>query len=87
MPKKSKKSIAKYEDVSGQFSNKTLFQSFWFVKHKLIIRKIGIALLGFWGASSVLFSVVVFGEYIIWILGRQSYVHGTSARISKFCTK
>ncbi|MBT4941578.1 MAG: hypothetical protein HOL80_04340 [Candidatus Magasanikbacteria bacterium] len=65
MTKKTKKSIAKYEDVSGQFSNKTLFQSFWFVKHKLIIRKIGIALLGFGGASSVLFSVVVFGEYVL----------------------
>ena len=65
MGKKTKNTIAKYEDVSGQFSNKTLFQSFWFVSHKLLLRNIVIGVLMLWCLISVGYSVFVFGDYVL----------------------
>lgn len=68
-PSKAPPKMKRYIDPTGTLGNKGLTRGTWFVKHKLLLRKIGLLLLSIWVALSVGVGTILlikYGAYDIW---------------------
>lgn len=64
MPPKTPNKISGYTDPTGEFSNKDLAFSSWFVRHKILLRKILIGVLSSWIVVGGLYSIIILGAYL-----------------------
>lgn len=60
---KKEDKVKKYQDTSGALSNKGLQRGIWFVKHKLLLRRILIITLSAWAFVSVSLGLVIWTKY------------------------
>ncbi len=59
--------LSQYVDPTGEFSNRSLKMSEWYIKHKLLLRKIGLWSLSIWCVVSMGYSLTNWALY---------YMHG-----------
>lgn len=65
MFKKDKKpdKLSQYIDPTGEFPNRELKMAEWYLRHKLLLRKIGLWALAGWCAITVIYSLSYWGYY------------------------
>jgi len=63
--KKPQDKLSQYIDPTGEFTNRKLKISEWYVRHKILLRKILILLLSVWSVVTIGTGLFVFGEYLI----------------------
>jgi len=56
--------LSQYVDPTGEFTNKDLARSTWFVTHRILLRKIVIGILLTWIVVAGLYSLVIVGAYL-----------------------
>ncbi len=56
--------LSQYVDPTGEFTNKDLARSTWFVTHRILLRKIVIGILLTWIVVAGLYSLVILGAYL-----------------------
>ncbi|HBU07016.1 MAG TPA: hypothetical protein DEB09_02940 [Candidatus Magasanikbacteria bacterium] len=59
------KQLKRYEDPTGQFSNQQLKLADWYVKHKILLKKIGLGIIAGWCVISVGYSLIYFAYYLV----------------------
>ncbi len=64
MPPKIPTKLSQYKDPTGEFTNKDLARSRWFVTNKILLRKIFIGIMLTWIIVAGLYSVVMLGAYL-----------------------
>lgn len=64
MAEKEKSKISRYYDPTGEFTNKNLALGSWYVRNKVLLRKIVIGILIFWIAVGGSYSLYHLGEYL-----------------------
>jgi hypothetical protein len=62
---KPNKKFDKYVDATGEYSNRQLKLSEWYLKHKILLAKIGTIILIAWCVVTMTFGLWKWGEYII----------------------
>lgn len=64
MSSKEPNKLSQYTDPTGEFSNVDLARSRWFVKNKILLRKLLIGVLLTWIVVAGLYSLVILGAYL-----------------------
>jgi len=64
MTSKPPNKLSQYTDPTGEFSNKDLALSGWYIRHKILLRKIVIGLLLTWIVVGGVYSLVILGTYL-----------------------
>lgn len=64
MAEKVPDKLSQYLDPTGEFTNKDLARSAWFVKNKILLRKIVIVVLLLWIGIAGLYSLIMLGAYL-----------------------
>lgn len=62
-PKRDRSS--QYQDPTGEFSNRELAVSSWYVRHKLLLERVTVVVLIVWSATTIGYSLFRWGEYLI----------------------
>jgi len=63
--KKQPTKLSRYVDPTGEFTNRTLKMSEWYVRHKILLRRILISILSLWSVATIGTGLFVFGDYLI----------------------
>ncbi|MFA6427117.1 MAG: hypothetical protein WCW16_01570 [Candidatus Magasanikbacteria bacterium] len=61
----TKSPFERYQDPTGEFSNKTLKFATWYVEHKIVLRKLFIAVLSVWSVITIGIGLFVWGKYLL----------------------
>lgn len=64
MAEKVPTKLSQYVDPTGEFSNKDMARSAWFVSHKILLRKILIGILLTWAIVAGIYALVILGAYL-----------------------
>ncbi|PLX26745.1 hypothetical protein C0581_03930 [Candidatus Parcubacteria bacterium] len=62
---KQNSNFERYEDPTGEFSNKHLKMAQWYISHKILLRKIFIITLSVWSVITIGTGLFVWGKYFI----------------------
>lgn len=57
--------LSRYEDPTGEFPNRELKMAEWYLRHKLLMQKIGTGLLVAWCVITIGYSLIAWGNYLI----------------------
>lgn len=69
--KKPVERLARYQDPSGEFSNRSLKLAKWYVLHKILIRKITVIILSIWSVFSIGMGIWIWGKYAVYDYSRD----------------
>jgi hypothetical protein len=64
LSKNTKTKFERYEDPTGEFSNRSLKLAEWYLRHKILLKKIGVTTLVLWSVVTLGYSVGYFGYYM-----------------------
>ena len=62
--KKQKPLLKRYQDPTGEFSNRELKAGMWYLKHKLLLRHLGYGFLGLFAGVTMIIGIVGWGRHI-----------------------
>ncbi|MBT3538811.1 hypothetical protein HOF40_04475 [Candidatus Parcubacteria bacterium] len=63
--KKKPSKFERYQDPTGEFSNKRLKMAEWYVSHKILLRKIFIITMTSWSVVTISIGLFVWGKYLM----------------------
>ena len=64
MAEKIPTKLSQYVDPTGEFTNKDMARSAWFVSHKILLRKILIGILLTWIVVAGIYALIILGAYL-----------------------
>lgn len=70
--KKKQDALERYSDPSGELTNRTFKLADWYIRHKLLLQRIGFWLLVSWNVVTIGYGLIAWGNYIIFGLTDDS---------------